>query len=246
MIFSSLKGIFKEKYFENSINYWDILKLTRYYFPKYYPSIGFFKRKYYTLVTDLTESEENIFSKFKKTTRYKINRGKREKIVFEVEKDLDIFLKYYNHFAKSKNLEPLKYQTLLKYQKNMLITKAIYYDKILVMHVHIYNTEVSMLLFSASHFRNTLENKEKNLISYANLFLHYEDMLFFKKEGCSLYDFGGYAYGTKDKSFMGINHFKELFNPILTIRYIYTSWTLELIVLSKKLITQMGIKVQKL
>jgi len=246
MIFTSLHRLFKEKYFENKIDYFDFFKLTRHYFPEINPKMGFVKKEYYTVVSDLNCDDNEIFSKLKKSTRYKINRGKREGIVFQVEEDVDKFFEYYNDFALSKNLEELNYSTLIKYKEHMVITKAVHENKILVMHVHIYNANIAMLLFSASHFRNTLDSKEKNIIGYANLLLHYEEMLFFKGKGCEVYDFGGYAYETDDKSLIGINNFKDLFNPILTKRFIYTSWLLQSIVVLKSVFSKIGLKMRKL
>ena len=246
MIFLSLKGFFKEIFFAETILYFDIFRLTRYYYPRKNPLIGFVKQKVYTAYIDISIDSKIFFSNFKKNTRYEINRAKREGIVFEVEEDLELFYNYYNEFAKSKNLELLRFETLLKYKESMIITKAIKDNSILSMHVHLYNKELAILLYSASQFRNIEDNRTRNLIGYANRFLHFEEMLYFKKMGCSIYDFGGYAYKTEDKIAKRINQFKDSFACIPKRRYIFTSWTLSGLVFLKSIINRVGLKTKKL
>lgn len=246
MIFKSIKGFFTEKYFEDKINYFDSFKLVRYYFPRDNPKVGFFQTMYHTVISDLSKSEQDILQNFKKSTRYKIGRAIRENIVCSEEKNINVFFAFYNDFAQSKKIELLRYSTLLKYKNNMIITKAVYNNTILVMHVYIYDKEVAMLLYTASHFRNVEGSKEKNFISSANLLLHYEDMILLKKMGCKLYDFGGYAFKTKNKSLQGINNFKDMFNPEHKEEAIYTSLLLFVFLLVKKTASFMGLKMMKL
>lgn len=246
MIFLSLKGLFKETFFAQDISYMDIFKLARYYYPKTEPKIGFFKQEAYTASIDISVSEELFFANFKKNTRYEINRAKREGAIFEIEEDLEQFYNYYNEFAKSKNLEQLRYETLLKYQEHIIITKVVKDDNTLTMHVHLYNEDIAMLLYSASQFRNSDDNKMRNLIGYANRLLHFEEMIYFKKLGCKVYDFGGYAYNTNDEVTQRINQFKDSFACIPQQRYIYTSWALGIFVSLKSVVNKLGIKTEKL
>lgn len=246
MRFSSLHGLFHEIFFTDSVNYFDAFQLTRYYYPKKRPLFGFIKREAYTATVDISVEPDIFFSNFKKNTRYEINRAKREGIAFEIEEDIDLFFQYYNEFAKSKNLEPLLYQTLHKYREHMIITKAVKDNQVLAMHVHLYNNETAMLLYSASLFRKVSDNKLKNMIGYANRMLHYEEMLYFKKFGCKTYDFGGYGYNTEDPVEQKINHFKDSFACIPKQRYIYTSYMLELFLFGKNILQKFGYKSAKL
>ncbi len=246
MIFVSFYGFFREIFFASSVSYIDIFRLTRYYYPKKKPLIGFIGKEAYTASIDISSDEEEFFSKFKKNTKYEIKRAKREGVSFEIENDLNLFYNYYNEFAKSKKLELLRYDTLLKYKNNLIITKAVKDGKILSMHGHIYDDKIAILLFSASLFRIVKDNKERNLIGYANRFLHYEEMIYFKSLGCKIYDFGGYAYNTDNKVEQQINYFKDSFSCIPTKRYIYTSWTLSVFVFLKSIANKLGLKTEKL
>lgn len=246
MTFISLKGFFREIFFAEAISLIDIFRLTRYYYPKKNPKIGFSKQEAYTAMVDISVDKELFFSNFKKNTRYEINRAKREEVVFKIENNLELFYQYYNAFAHSKQLEPLRYETLLKYQEHIIITEVIKDEIILSMHVHLYNKDIAILLYSASQFRDSDDNKMKNLIGYANRLLHFEEMLYFKNLGCKEYDFGGYAYNTNDEVLQRINHFKDSFSCVVQTRYIYTSWTLNTFVFVKKIINKLGLKTKKL
>ena len=246
MIFLSLRGFFREIFFSEKISYLNVFRLTRYYYPKSIPILGFSKQEAYTANIDISVDKDIFFRHFKKNTRYEINRAKREGVIFAIEKNLDFFYNYYNEFAKSKGLELLRYETLLKYKEHMLITKAIKGNIVLSMHVHLYNKEIAILLYSASQFRNIEENKMRNLIGYSNRFLHYEEMLYFKKLGCLIYDFGGYAYNTDNEIEQRINKFKDSFSCIPKKRYIYTSWTLNSLIFIKTIVNKIGLKTQKL
>jgi len=243
MIFLSLRGLMKEIFFSKKISYFDIFKLTRYYYPHKKLIFGFSREEVYTAYIDISINENTFFSNFKKNTKYEINRAKREGIIFEEEKNIKLFYNYYNEFAATKQLEFIKYKTLLKYKDYFIITKAVKDKLILSMHLHIYNDDIAILLYSASQFRNIKDKKIKNLIGYSNRFLHFEDMLYFKNIGCIYYDFGGYAYNTDDKSKQNINQFKDSFSCIPKKRYIYTSWLLYSLIFIKNILR---LKIQKL
>ena len=187
-----------------------------------------------------------IFSKFKKNTKYEINRARREGVEFSIEEDFDLFLNYYNDFAKSKNYELLAYSTLNKYRNYMLITKAVKDDNILTMHVYIHDNQRAILLYSASQFRNTDDTKYRNLIGYSNRFLHFEGMVYFKKLGYKVYDFGGYALDTTDIYLERINSFKDSFGGVLLHEYIYTSYMLKIFITIKRLFNFFGLKTKKM
>jgi len=248
MNFYSINGLFKEIFFAKSVSYKDIFLLTRYYYPKRRPKFGFIWQKAYTAYVDIEKSEEEILSNFKKNTKYEINRAKREGVEYKISNDIDFFYNYYNEFAKSKNLELLNYNTLLKYKDFIVISQAVKDGEVLSTHIHLLDKDnkIAILLYSASLFRKIEDKKLRNLIGYANRFLHYQDMLYFKSKGCSIYDFGGYAYGTNDEVEKRINHFKDSFNCIPIERGIYTSWALNLILKFKNLLSLFGLRIRKL
>ena len=97
----------------------------------------------------------------------------------------------------------------------------------LVYHTYLVDRSIGKvrILTSVSIRRDeNLSQQDKNLIANANRLLHYEDMVCFRDLGFTKYDFGGYAYGTKDKSLAGINFFKDSFGGELVEESNYEPW----------------------
>lgn len=175
-----------------------------------------------TLISDLTESEEDIISHFTKGCRYKVNRAYRENIEFgildskDIEDDvLDEYLNFFEDFWKSKGTElddreSLRTEMKAYIQKQALtLAYALVDGQKAVYHTHIYDEETARLLHSASLFRlRDGSDNSKNIIGMANRALHYEEMKHFKNKGLSNYDWGG-AGKTEDVA--SITEFKESF-----------------------------------
>lgn len=181
-----------------------------------------------TLVTDLSESEEDILSHISKNGRYEIRRAPKEGITCEsyVGRNIsEAFLKeyfdFFEEFWKSKGIEysekDKQYSEALKYVQNeaYAITIARKDDKILVYHTYIVGDDFVRLYQSASQFR-TDENVTGSVIGFANRYLHYEDMKFFKKLGKVTYDWGGAGL---NEDVASITKFKESFGGNEKIQY---------------------------
>jgi lipid II:glycine glycyltransferase (peptidoglycan interpeptide bridge formation enzyme) len=59
------------------------------------------------------------------------------------------------------------------------------------------------------------------MIGRANRLLHWEDILYFKQEGLSYYDFGGWSSDTTNLERQKINAFKESFGGVIIPQYSY-------------------------
>jgi lipid II:glycine glycyltransferase (peptidoglycan interpeptide bridge formation enzyme) len=170
---------------------------------------GMQRSSFYTIHLDLTYDTEMLLAKMGKGTSYEIRRAEREGVRMQEESSLEEFIAFFNRFAYSKGIEgtSLNY---LQYAPAMQITSAYVGSELLVMHSYIQDSNRTRLCMSASRvFETDEENKKyRNLIGYANRYLHFQDMLLYKKAGKFIYDFGGYAKDTQDKSLEGINEFK--------------------------------------
>ncbi|MCA1031102.1 hypothetical protein LCL95_08715 [Bacillus timonensis] len=173
----------------------------------------------------LEETVEELRRKLGKTNRYKINRGmKRDNINAVVitdpsEREIEEFQEYYNKFAKNKNtvlctdfhVQTLK---LLRDQNSLILTYIVNNEKLILgYHVYVGDGKKAMLLYSCSHYRMSEENSSRALIGRANRTLHWQDILWFKENGYSIYDFGG---TTKDE---GIKRFKSEFGGSVVKQY---------------------------
>src|SRR5262249_37191050 len=117
------------------------------------------------------------------------------------------------------------------YWPDMVVTKSVVGGESLSMHSYLVDRDRkrALLLHTASLFRNADDKQKRNKIGMANRLLHYRDMLFFKEQGCDIYDFGGYAKDTQDQDLININQFKEGFGGTIIEESHYTSIALALL-----------------
>ena len=78
-------------------------------------------------------------------------------------------------------------------------------------HAYYVDTQRVVLLYSMASQRLCSDATQRQVIGRANRYLHWQDILKFKAEGLSVYDFGGWYDGKEDKGLLQINQFKEEF-----------------------------------
>lgn len=176
-----------------------------------------------TLISDLTESKEDIQAHFTKNCKYKIKRAIRENVEINLldreeisDEEIDTFLIFFDSFWKSKGVNTVNTDVLREEMKSyrdlgsLAISKAVIDSETVVYHTHLCDEKRARLLHSASLFRlsEDEDSGKKNLIGMANRLLHQEDMFFFKDKGLSIYDWGGAGKGEDVRS---ITEFKESF-----------------------------------
>lgn len=181
--------------------------------------IGKVLREVRTLITDLTQSEEEIVAKCKKGCRYEIRRAARENITAEfkvgneiTEQDIVQFCEFFIEFWKTKGIADETYE---KYKEEIemyaregvfAITCAKQGDQILVYHTYIVGDTFVRSYQSASQFRS--ESVSACIVGIANRYLHKADMMYFKEMGKTTYDWGGAGLREEVKN---ITKFKESF-----------------------------------
>jgi hypothetical protein len=176
-----------------------------------------FSEEFYTLFIDLKESEDVIFSRFEKNTKYEINRANKkdniDTMTLDAQENKHLFYEFYNKFAILKNLQPIgtKEVDMLIDNNMFTIRAASFNNDYIVFHSYVTANGRARLMQSASLFRESDENSYRNLIGRANRLLHWEDIRYFKQQGCLIYDFGGIAVDTNDEEKRAINKFKECF-----------------------------------
>ena len=181
-----------------------------------------------TLITDLSCTEDELFSGLNKTVRNEINRSKREEVSTRVWKSKDIeenkqllddFSQMYQNMYKEKGMSGhyLNMNELKEYAKkgSLIITTASIDDKIVVFHSYIHDDKNSRLLHSCSEFRIT-DNAMKNAIGRANKYLHWNDLLYLKNMGIKNCDWGGIESFDKPN---GIDKFKMNFGGSHKVYY---------------------------
>ena len=160
-----------------------------------------------TLTIDLHRSEADIFKQISRTFRYHIHKATRHGIVFEnlasprIEECKDLIASF-NAFADQKKIRRAgkKRVFALRQTGNLFITRAKKDDHALVTHVYLGDGSRAVLLYSF-HSNLPVAASERG---YANKFLHWQDILFFKKQNYATYDLGG----INSETVPGITHFK--------------------------------------
>lgn len=176
----------------------------------------------YTLISDLDESREELFSKMRRSYRSQILRCEEEDVrisIYEADQIkgdagiIDSFYSTYMHYCDSSGRLELKKDFDMKkinsYIDNKCITvSTAEFEGGRVYHMYVHDENNTVILYSASDFRN--EDVDKNLAGRANKLLHYRDMIYFKELGVHTYDWGNVSSFTNPN---GVDTFKMAFGP---------------------------------
>ena len=185
---------------------------------------------FHTLTIDITREEEEIFSGFGKNVKYEINRAENKdglQAVFHTspieKKTTENFITDYNLFNAERGKNDIHTQDFEKYNRAgaLLLTSVSHNGKIIVWHSYIIKDGRARLKTSSS-LSDAESNEMRNLTGRANRWLHWQDMKYLKKQGFTVYDFGGWYSGKDDKKLLGINKFKETFGGVKEVSYNYT------------------------
>src|SRR5690349_9197207 len=121
-----------QKWFASKPEIADCLRFTHYFYCQHREEVfGFSRRPRFTILVDITASEEAILSTFSENTRYKVNRGNRENVRAELETDIERFCSFVNAAADAKGRDHLDPSSIAVYGKNLYVTKAITENKVL-------------------------------------------------------------------------------------------------------------------
>jgi hypothetical protein len=174
-------------------------------------------RQTQTLLIDLLQSDEVLLEKMGKNTRYKIRRAMdRDRLAVEVFDTptagvLAEFCDYYDRFATSIGLRPIFRPRLeLMSEAEMLTLTSVRDDSgaPLAWHAYVVLPPRSLLLHSASLYRDVDRSATRNMIGRANRYLHWCDMVHFKRAGHSAYDMGGIDVAGRTDETRRIGDFK--------------------------------------
>lgn len=191
-----------------------------------------------TSLINLAADESIILSRFRRNYRREIN-GFHKSTDFKFEfitdptlEQISEFCVVYDEFSAEKGLGVCNQEKLIFFaeQKALVLSyiRSAASDDLLCQHAYICNDERTRLLYSVSNFRFFLENSaQRNQIGKAHRFLHWSDILNFKKIGYKIYDLGGLAK-EQASDLQSINHFKEGFGGELHSEYVnFTPHTLK-------------------
>jgi len=172
---------------------------------------------FHTLRTDLTRPVDEIIATFDATCRHEIRRaGRRDEFYYEVIPEpidrLDEFITFYDKFARQKGISSIDRYWLGRAAAahHLILSHAARDSEQLVWHAYLCIGATACLMCSASLFRGK-DSAFRSLVGRANRWLHWQDMLYFKRAGVRYYDWGGMFRDESTADCAGINQFKRMF-----------------------------------
>ena len=178
----------------------------------------------YSLMTDLSISEDELYKNIRKNYRYEIRRSEKENVKLDYysatsisEEILHQFENTYNEMYKDKNINVTFNRNLVDAyirDEKICFTIASYNHIPLVFHSYIIDENNVRFFYSTSPFRAQTDISKK--IGCMNKALHWYDICLFKSLGVKKYDWGGISNADKPN---GIDEFKMGFGGERVVYY---------------------------
>lgn len=213
-----INRIYTQRFLAKSLKRSDLFKAVTYtQYEGDWEKIPFFYKKIqaHTGTVDLTRSMESIDSSMKSTMHNQIRRAIKEGCTYEYKYNYEEFVKFYNEFSKTKGLNDIiDIHTLEKYNKTIITIAKDKQGNPLVMHATVMSPDnEAMLLYSCS--KRLEDGANRNLIGWANRFLHYKEFELFKSWGIKRYEWNGIETNPEKKETYNIGLFKLQFGTEL-------------------------------
>jgi lipid II:glycine glycyltransferase (peptidoglycan interpeptide bridge formation enzyme) len=172
-----------------------------------------------TSIINLEKTEEELFNQINRTFKYHIKKAEKLGVSVKTEffpsiEKCNQIINEFSVFVEEKKIEwNLKRIEVLQKINKLIISEAYLNEKKISTHVYLHDGNRVVLLHSY-HQHNRLDEKIKG---YANKFLHWQDIISFKKFGLKLYDLGGINM----EKHLGISIFKLAFGGDVIDCYSY-------------------------
>jgi hypothetical protein len=198
--------------------------------------VGDEREEYWTILNELTPTEEDLLAAFERSTRYQIRLAERKDDLkydfFENPESatLAAFLRDYDEMATFKSIRPIERDRVFAFREHGLLALSRVSEASgtpLVWHAYRCNRERVVLIFTVSMWFRSKDAEAKNRVGRANRYGHWQDMRRFKQQGVRLYDLGGWYHKADDEEKLRINRFKEGFGGQVQQNYLcvaYPTW----------------------
>jgi lipid II:glycine glycyltransferase (peptidoglycan interpeptide bridge formation enzyme) len=184
----------------------------------------------HTVELDITQKEEDIFASFSKQIRQQYRIAETEGTTVEKTADIDGFVDFFNEFAVKKNTHLVSVRRIVELGEHINLFFAKNNGVIVAASSFLTDRNTGMVRHYHASTKRLDENFDKNLIGRANKYLIAKAILYYKEQGYTTFDFGGYSPNTTDPSLIGINNFKMLFGGKVvpcTNYFTYGYWLLK-------------------
>ena len=177
-----------------------------------------------TLRTDLARPMNEIVATFDATCRREIRRAdSRDHLHYDLIPEgvdrLEEFSTFYDEFARQKGvwLTDRRWLGHAAAARQLILSHSSRDREQLVWHAYVCIGASACLMYSASWLTGK-DSRYRSLVGRANRWLHWQDMLCFKRAGVRYYDWGGMFPDESTAGRAGINQFKRMFGgrPVQT------------------------------
>ena len=184
-------------------------------------------RSFYTLLLDLSQTEEQLWAQLNEDTAYKIRRARdRDNIICQSCEPQDVtvmnqFEQMHKAFAVMKRLPSLNRARLHSLAAAGLLHLSVAKDaqgNVLLYHANYRDTRRATQLELPSLYRSLSQSAARNFIGRASRYLTWNDILRYKEQGLKFFDFGGWHLGN-DPEMLNINDFKRGFGGKVVREY---------------------------
>ena len=223
-----LRDIYKKFFIKIEYIYFsDVFVQSKADIVKYYQSSINNKKgskNFFSNIIDLKNSKEFIKSNFRKSLINEINQAEKKfnfDIIYDYSPDehsINSFINFFNNFAKNKNINFADKSKLQRLKGNIVFSKALMRNNILVWHVYIFDDFKFRLLYSSNNV--SCDNEFRKIIVRANKLLHFKDIIYAKEKKFKVYDFGGIS--NNEGKLNGVDEFKLGFSKQLECTYNFT------------------------
>lgn len=185
-----------------------------------------------TLIIDLHLNEDQILMGCTSNCRNEIKRGGREALEVTHGPVTTAYAEYFDDFLASKSLG--RFNTDYINNPETVVSSVYRADCRIASHLYLVNNTVgrARLIYSVVASGAELPQLKPDpatggmstarLVGVANRYLHSEDILYFKRSGFNIYDFGGLGIDESNAKVKGINDFKRSFGGETISEFNYT------------------------
>ncbi|MEO6358579.1 MAG: hypothetical protein ABIU77_16980 [Ferruginibacter sp.] len=206
----------EESWFDGKIGFWDLFAFKVVYHMKTGKKMFGIKEVSHTLEVDLRNDKQTIFANFSKANRQQVRKAEEEGILIETCNDIDAFVSFFNEFAVKKGTFQTSKNRMLEKKDYLILSFAKFDDTIIAAQSYLVDKELKIVRHYQTANKRFENDLNKNFVGQANKYLLVHNLLKFKEEGYTTFDFGGYAANTTDPSLVGINNYKLKFGGQLT------------------------------
>jgi hypothetical protein len=182
-----------------------------------------------TIINDLTVTEEQIFRAYNDTTRQYISSLMRAQlcshqfIMIPSEADVRLLAGQSENFTRTMGLPAVNINYMLALNKANRLHMSYVRDHnnvILAAHGYRLSDVRAELAYSFRAIEPGADKERQKLLSKANRYSHYKDMLQLKSLGFAAYDFGGLSDGADTNTkWTHIDEFKMFFGGSVQVYY---------------------------